>query len=422
MGTITNSSALEGIEYVRRLERLLEASRLLNSTLELTELTKIVFQIVRDEVPVDRCTLFVIDHKQQLLRSFFAEGVERFEISLPIGQGLAGTVAATGQLLDVGSAYKDERFNADFDADLGYKTRDVLCLPVFNCEGTLIGVLELLNRKRPLGPRDQDFLTSMCTYIGLALQNAWIHRELLERGKAEEELKLVRERLAHAEKLSAMSEMVAGIVHEMRNPLAVALGQCTLLREDSNETTQGEDRISKIEVSIDRALKVAKNFLNFARGIKGERAPTDVNSIINQTVELLAYEFRSRGVKASLDLGNLPLVQLDSGSVQQVLVNVLKNAQQAASEKEDGGTVSVRSSCDSQKRTIRIELSDDGSGIPEDIRSRVFEPFFTTKPRGTGTGLGLAISKRIIEQHQGTLSFDSVTGRGTTFVIELPVM
>jgi len=103
-----------------------------------------------------------------------------------------------------------------------------------------------------------------------------------------------------------------------------------------------------------------------------------------------------------------------------VLLNILKNAQEAACEKKEGGTVSVRSSYDSKKSAVRIEVTDDGPGIPTTTQSRLFEPFFTTKPKGAGTGLGLAISRRIIEQHHGTLSFQSAAGQGTTFVIELP--
>src|SRR5262245_45877923 len=263
------------LEYVRRLERLLEASRLLNSTLELGELMDITLRIVRDEVPVDRCTLFFVDRTKNVLRSFLAQGIEEFEISLPIGQGLAGTVAATGEILDTSDAYDDSRFTAEFDFRLSYRTNDALCMPVFNREGVLCGVLQLLNRARPLRAGDMEFLSGICTYIGLALHNAWIHHQLLESKKAEEELRLVRERLAHSEKLSAMGELVAGIIHEMKNPLAIAMGQCALLRVDGGSDTKIANRTDKIENSVNQALKVAKNFLNFARAVGQDRVPTD---------------------------------------------------------------------------------------------------------------------------------------------------
>ena len=406
-------------EYVRRLERLLEASRLLNSTLQLYELMEIALRIVRDEIPVDRCTLFVVDHEQKVLRSFVAQDVEQFEIKLPIGQGLAGTVAATGHILDTANAYEDTRFTSEFDQRLSYRTNDALCVPVFNREGNLTGVLQLLNRSRPLRPGDMEFLSGICTYIGLALHNAWIYHQLLESKKAEEELRLVRERLAHSEKLSAMGELVAGIIHEMKNPLSVALGQCTLLRAESEAGTKIADRTDKIENAINQALKVAKNFLNFARAAGQDRAPTDLNAIVRQTVDLLAYDFRTRAVTVKLDLHDLPLARVDSGSMQQVLLNLLKNAEHAASQCKSGGKVLVRSFCNKEKTTVRIEVIDNGPGIPADIQDQVFEPFFTTKTRDLGTGLGLPVSKRIIEEHSGILSFESRPGVGTTFAIDL---
>jgi signal transduction histidine kinase len=408
-------------EHVRRLERLLEASRLLNSTLEVHELMEIAFRIVRDEIPVDRCTLFVIDRRRNLLRSFIAQRVDHFEISLPIGQGLAGTVAATGDVLDTADAYDDARFTSEFDQRLGYRTNDALCMPVFNREGVLAGVLQLLNRARPLHVGDMEFLTGICTYIGLALHNAWIHHQLLESEKAEEELRLVRERLAHSEKLSAMGELVAGIIHEMKNPLSVALGQCTLLRAGSESNPVIVERTDKVENSINQALKVAKNFLNFARAVGHDRVPIDLNAIIRQTVDLLAYEFRTRSVTVALDLQHLPLARVDAGSMQQVLLNLLKNAQHAASENKNEGNVSVRSFCNKEKNVIRVEVIDNGPGIPVEIQGRVFDPFFTTKTRDLGTGLGLPLSKRIVEEHSGTLSFESTPGNGTTFAIELNV-
>src|SRR5262249_8157335 len=134
--------------YNRRLERLLEASRLLNSTLEVEELTEIVLRIVHDEVPVDRCTLYVLDRRQNLLRSFIAQGVDRTEITVPVGEGLAGAVAASGQAIDVTDVHDDERFRWEYDNLFQYKTRDVFSLPVFNRIGSLIGVLQLLNREK----------------------------------------------------------------------------------------------------------------------------------------------------------------------------------------------------------------------------------------------------------------------------------
>jgi len=405
----------------RRLERLLEASRLLNSTLEVQELTEIVLHIVQDEVPVDRCTLYVLDRRQNLLRSFIAQGLEKSEITVRVGEGFAGAVAATGQPIDVTSVHDDQRFRCEYDNLFQYKTRDVYSIPVFNRGGSLIGVLQLLNRKKPLNDADKEFLADICTYIGLALQNAWDHHELNEARKLEQELTVVRHRLAEAEKLSELSELVTGIIHEMRNPLSVAVGQSNLLREQPDLPESLKPRVFKIEDSIARAVKIAQNFLNYARRGESQPVPTDINSLVVQTVDLVAYDIRIAGIQLSVDLQEVPLVNADIGAIQQVILNLLRNAQHALTENKENGTMIVRTVHDSKKGKVRIELSDDGPGIPENVQERIFEPFFTTKPKGLGTGLGLAVSRRIMEQHKGTLTFESASGAGTTFRIELPV-
>jgi signal transduction histidine kinase len=416
----TDDSRRDATTETRRLRRLLEASRLLNSTLELTELTEIVLRILQDELPIDRCTLFVVDRRQKLLRSVIAQGLEQFEIVLAIGEGLAGVVAATGKALDVTDAYADERFHPGFDRRFGFHTTDAYSLPVFNREESLVGVLQLLNRQRPFTGDEQDFLSSMCTYIGIALNNAWFYHQLKESKSAEEELLLVRERLVQAEKQSALTEFLAGIIHEIRNPLTVAKGHCGVFRKQERLTPSMEDRLEKIETSIGKAVTIAQNFLDVARQSNTQQT-TDVNSIINQTVDLMAYDFRSRAVIITLDLETLPLISADPDNFQQVLLNVLKNALDAACEREDAANVSVRSAYHRHTHSVRIEISDNGRGIPEELQSRIFEPFFSTKPAGIGTGLGLAVSKRIVEQHQGSLSFDTAPGLGTTFSIQLPV-
>src|SRR5262249_9087831 len=148
----------------------------------------------------------------------------------------------------------------------------------------------------PLTHDDKAFLSDMCVYLGMALHNAWVHRELLQSKKMEEELKLVRDRLMQADKLSAIGELVAGIVHEVKNPLTAALGQCGLLRQDDELAPITANRVGKVEGLINRALKTATGFLTLARNAESERIPTDLNKIIRQTVELLDYESRMRHI------------------------------------------------------------------------------------------------------------------------------
>src|SRR3989449_1262458 len=139
---------LDAIRSIERLHRILEAAKLLNSTLDLAELTAIILRIVRDEVGTARGTVFVLDRQRRILRSLVAQDVEGKEIVLPLGRGIAGTVGATGETINIPDAYSDSRFDRSFDTVLGYHTRDIYCMPIVNRMGDIVGVLELLNRTR----------------------------------------------------------------------------------------------------------------------------------------------------------------------------------------------------------------------------------------------------------------------------------
>lgn len=177
---------------IERLHRILEAAKLLNSTLDINELTRIILRIVREEVGVDRCTVFIVDRARGLVRSVVAQDVEK-SIIVPLGKGIAGTVAATGEVIDIPDAYADPRFDSSFDPMLGYRTTDIYCMPIVNRDQVVVGVLELLNRSRSLGEEDVEFLSGVSVHVGLALENAWLHREIIEKRKIERELDLARE-------------------------------------------------------------------------------------------------------------------------------------------------------------------------------------------------------------------------------------
>src|SRR5437016_2566855 len=183
----------EAIRSVAKLHRILEASKLLNSTLDLAELTTIILRIIRDEVGTDRGTVFVLDRVRQSLQSLVAQGLEGKQLVLPIGKGIAGTVAATGETIDIPDAYEDTRFDPSFDSSLGYVTNDIYCMPIVNRVGEIVGVLELMNRVRALSVQDEEFLAGVSVHVGLALENAQLHREIVEKRKIEQELMIARE-------------------------------------------------------------------------------------------------------------------------------------------------------------------------------------------------------------------------------------
>jgi sigma-B regulation protein RsbU (phosphoserine phosphatase) len=183
----------EQVRTMERLKFLVEASKVLNSTLDLGELLGIILKIATQHTRAGRGSLFLVDYEKKEIWSLIAHGLEEKEIRLPMGQGIAGWVAETGEMVNLEDAYADERFDRNFDKKSGYRTRSLLCVPIKNRDGKAVGVLQLLNRKEGLfGGEDIDFLESISIHSAIALENARLHRESLERQRLERELTLAR--------------------------------------------------------------------------------------------------------------------------------------------------------------------------------------------------------------------------------------
>jgi PAS domain S-box-containing protein len=227
----------------------------------------------------------------------------------------------------------------------------------------------------------------------------------------------IAEHMRRTEKLAAIGELVAGVAHELNNPLTGISTFAQLLLEDRLQKEQFES-VNLIKREADRAIGVIRDLLLFARKTDGREVPVDINTVVKHTVRLRALASRSGGIEVHMHLDpSDPQVRGDEQKLQQVLLNLLVNAE-AAMENAPVKHLSVLT----QKRdgTVSIVVSDTGRGMSDAVRQRVFEPFFTTKPPGEGTGLGLSVSYGIIQAHQGTIAVDSVPDVGSTFTIALP--
>jgi signal transduction histidine kinase len=402
----------------QRLEVLLDAARLLNSTLELKELTGIILEVVRAQVPVERVTVFVVDRAQKMLHSLVAQGIQDSEISLPLGSGIAGQVAANAEIIDVPDAYVDSRFERRFDGTLDYYTNDIFALPVFNRHGDVVGVLELLNRSRPISLGDREFLIGISVYIGLALENAWLHSQIVAKERLEEELAALRDRLAHMEQLSLMAQVFDAIVHEVNNPLTFARGYAELAMQEGEITPKVLAYLKKIESGIDRTATTVRKFQHFSEEPKGEFSRIDLGRTVRHVCELRSREWNLRGIHADINIGEAPQVLAREGQMQLVLLYLIRNAEEAILRSGAGGRIRIELSRSDQQ--AQIEIQDNGLGIAQEIQPLVFQPFFTTKSKGSGTGLGLAMAQSIVRQHQGQIRFASKEGDGTKFVVALP--
>ncbi len=236
--------------------------------------------------------------------------------------------------------------------------------------------------------------------------------------KTFETLKTTQTQLLQSEKLSAVGQFVAGVAHELNNPLAAMIGYSDLLLLN-DKNTPIRRQLEIIAKSAHRCHRIVQGLLSFARQRPPERGLTDVNSTLDEVVEIVAYDLRTSNVEIVRKYQDgLPKIMADGHQLQQVFVNILSNARQALDGFRRDGQIEIRTLL--ANSWLRIELSDNGPGIRPENLSKIFDPFFTTKPIGMGTGLGLSLTYGIIREHGGHITVKSELGQGATFIIELP--
>ncbi|HWD93920.1 MAG TPA: ATP-binding protein [Verrucomicrobiae bacterium] len=228
----------------------------------------------------------------------------------------------------------------------------------------------------------------------------------------------LQEQLVFSERLSAIGEFVAGVAHELNNPLAAVVGFSELLKNSPND----ENRTRHYDIIFKSALrckKIVQSLLSFARRDKPKREPASVNGIVESVLDLIGYALRTSNIEVKTCLeSNLPPVLADANQIQQVLLNILTNAQQAMEGRQMRGQIKITT--EFRKPGVRITIEDNGPGIPPENMSRLFDPFFTTKEVGKGTGLGLSLCYGFIKEHGGSIIPVSQLGKGAAFIIELP--
>jgi two-component system NtrC family sensor kinase len=245
-------------------------------------------------------------------------------------------------------------------------------------------------------------------------------RDISSRKRAEETLQRQQETLYQSEKLAAMGALLAGVAHELNNPLAVVLGQAELLRQQT-EGSPLAARAARISRASERCARIVKNFLALARQHPPERQTVRLNPIVREAVELLAYPLRVDDVEVVCNLADdLPPLWADPNQLHQVVVNLLTNARDALHTAPPPRRLTLTTGLDALRQHLMLEVADTGPGIPPELQGRIFEPFYTTKPVGQGTGLGLSLCYGIIQEHGGTLQVESAPGQGARFIIELP--
>ena len=246
-----------------------------------------------------------------------------------------------------------------------------------------------------------------------------VGRDLTAQREAERQIQRQREQLLQQEKLAALGSLLAGVAHELNNPLSVVVGYAALLREDARDKGIRES-VKQIHAAAQRCARIVSTFLAMARQKPPSFGPVDLAGCVEEALEIVGYPLRSGGVSVgNLIPTDLPPVHADADQLHQVITNLVINAQQALMASPEPRRIEIGAA--SIDGMVELTIADNGPGIPPELHRRVFEPFFTTKPQGVGTGLGLAVCHGILTTHRGSIDLDCPPGGGTVVRVRLPV-
>jgi len=262
---------------------------------------------------------------------------------------------------------------------------------------------------------------------GAGLRVEAVIRDVTERKKLQDQARDMYQQLVQAEKLASLGQTMSGVAHELNNPLATILACAERLAGRQLDAVITRD-LDAIHNAADRAARIVRNLQTFARKRHTTRTTVELNQVVRETMQLRAYEQRAANVMIVQALAaGLPPIFADPHQIQQILLNLIINAEQAMLSAHGRGTLILRTWHDPERDAVILEVNDDGPGMPEEVQAKVFDPFFTTKAVGKGTGLGLTVAYAIAQEHGGRLSVRSGSAgqgdqiRGASFFLELPV-
>ena len=394
-----------------KLVDLMKAIANINSTLNIEELLALIMESAKCVTQSEASSLMMLDKNTDELVISIPTGQVKAKLSdfrIPSGKGIANWVATHGEPLIVPDVSVDPRFYEEVDRTSGFKTQSILCVPMRNTAGEIIGVLETINRhgNTPFSTQDISLLSEFADQAAIAIENARLYE------KSVHELSEAKEALVRQDKLATLGQMTGKLCHELINFIARMRGATYFLKmvlTEGNE--EAKQYLDIVDNSINIAEKLVKDLLGFAKIKSLERQKVRISELVENLLENLDIPDK---VKIEQDIPpNLPEIFIDEIQIGQVFTNLITNAIDAMPE---GGTLTVRA--EGEEQSVRVSFTDTGCGIPAENLPKVFEPLFTTK--ADGIGFGLTVVRDLTEANDGSIYVDSKLGIGTTFTVFLP--
>ncbi|MBL7170473.1 MAG: GAF domain-containing protein [Candidatus Omnitrophica bacterium] len=409
----------------QRLMVLYRISYGLGSLLEMPKLLDGIMELVLEIMEADRGFIMLVDEETgelipQVTRK--RKGLEEVE-EITVSSTITNRVVETGESILTSDAMRDERFKEAQSVVL-HGIRSAMCVPI-KAKEKILGIMYVDTKAKVVGfaKDDLELLTAICRQAGVVVENAKLFYDLK---KANQELKEQQDQLIESEKLAALGQLAGGVAHEINNPLTSIISYAELSSErlaagmtSPEELKKSSEFLKIVRDNGYHCQKIAKDLLQFARRKKAEMVPADVNKVIESTLVMARYHMKKVWIKMVMNLNpDLPQITGNSDQLQQVFLNMIINARDAMGK---GGTLTITTS-KIEDKWVEVKFTDTGCGIPLDLLEEIFKPLYTTKGEGKGTGLGLSISQEIIERHKGTIDVESTVGKGTAFIIRLPLI
>lgn len=404
---------------MENIKKLIEITIKLSSERNVENLIDLIIESSLEFLNCERSTVFLLDESTQELYSFSGIGIHKKEIRFPISTGIAGYVASSGETLIINDPYNNPLFNKEIDQITGFRTRNILTVPMRNIENKIIGVFQVLNKiDNNFSDEDKEMSLAFASISAVALETARLiaeqktQYELLQ--IAYQELKQAQETIIKQEKFATIGQFASGISHEIKNQLVVimAVDFIRKLYPDDKKIIKYTQYILEAR---NRIISLLDEIRDFSKSKEYEKIQVDLIPLLDRTVKFCRFDVDLKKMILNLEKPKMEKAYafINEDKIQQVLINLIRNAAHASEPKSN-----IILSLEEDENNWIISVKDQGCGIPPEIKEKIWQPFFTTK--STGTGLGLDICKKIILNHNGEIYFESEVNKGTTFFIKLP--
>ncbi|MBD2744551.1 ATP-binding sensor histidine kinase [Coleofasciculus sp. FACHB-1120] len=469
--TSKSSTSSNSISAALDLKTVLKASQTLSSEIHLEQLLSTLLQVVIENAGADKCALLLLKENQLVVEAISTVTYCSIMEPIPLEDSLEeipiafiNSVKHTLQPSVVSNPTAHPFLMAD-PYVIRQQPKSLMCAPILH-QGKLLGILYLENNLTTgVFTSDRvEILNLLCTQAAISLENARLYQRAQD---ALSNLQQAQLQLVQSEKMSALGNLVAGVAHEINNPVGFIGGNLKPAKDYikdlfelidlyqkklPNPDAEIEEEIEAIDLAylredlpklidsmklgVERIRGITSSLRTFSRADRDRKVPFNLHDGIDSTILILKHRLKPSNacpaIEVVKDYGDLPLVDCFAGQLNQVFMNILANAIDALEESNKGRTleamkpnphcISIQTRPTPDNRHVIIRIADNGVGMKENIQQKVFDHLFTTKPVGKGTGLGLAIARQIVEEtHGGKLSVNSVLGEGTAFIIEIPV-